>query len=207
MRRVQTFPCALAKAEADALNRERGRVDTGTMVWHSRGTMVWHDRIYRRTGHGLCEVAAQKLEDALGGPTCLHAHRRDAAQQGCSHACNVAKRPQQMGLDLRAPHRRHCFRTTTWKHTGVRVCAGVMLRARARGLAPIRVALPANLAADPASAYNHVERVGDRAGRHEHWHVPLEDGGAPAPAPGSTSIAVDLGEPGRASPGGHDRWH
>jgi putative transposase len=36
--------------------------------------------------------------------------------------------------------------------------------------------------------------VWDRAGRHYHWHATLEDSVEPAPAPGSTIIAVDLGE-------------
>jgi putative transposase len=69
-----------------------------------------------------------------------------------------------------------------------------MLRSRARGLEPVRVLLPANLLDSPASAYNQVELVWDRAGRHYHWHSTLEDGTGPAPAPGSTIIAVDLGE-------------
>jgi hypothetical protein len=34
MIRVQTFPCPLAKAEADALNRESGRHYTTVLVWH-----------------------------------------------------------------------------------------------------------------------------------------------------------------------------
>ncbi len=34
MIRVQTFPCSLAKADADALNRESGRVYTNMLVWH-----------------------------------------------------------------------------------------------------------------------------------------------------------------------------
>jgi hypothetical protein len=32
MIRVQTFPCSLAKAEADALNRESGRHYTNVLV-------------------------------------------------------------------------------------------------------------------------------------------------------------------------------
>jgi IS605 OrfB family transposase len=32
------------------------------------------------------------------------------------------------------------------------------------------------------------------AGRHYHWHVTVEDGAEPSPAPGGTVIAVDLGE-------------
>jgi putative transposase len=131
--RVQTFPCALAKAEADALNRESGR--------HYTATLVWHSRIYRRTGHWLSGGAAERLEDSLSGSSILHAHSRDAAQQGFYEACKVAKSQQRMGLDMRYPHRRHFYRTTTWKNTGVRVQDGVLLLARARGLEPIRVVL------------------------------------------------------------------
>ena len=91
MMRVQTFPCSLAKVEADTLNRESGR--------HYTNVLVWHYRIYRRTGHWLSEHAAKRLEDELGGPTILHAHSRDAAQEGFYAACKVAKSQQRMGLD------------------------------------------------------------------------------------------------------------
>lgn len=186
MLRVQTLPCVLAKAEADALNRESGRIYTNVLVWHYR--------IYRHTGHWLSSGAAQKLEDYLGGPTMLHAHSRDAAQQGFYAACSIAKSQQRMGLDMRYPHRRKVYRTTTWKNTGIRVCEGVMLLAQARGLEPIRVSLPGNFAVYPASAYKQVELVWDRAGRRYHWHVTLEDGAEIAPAPGINVVAVDLGE-------------
>lgn len=186
MIRVQTFPCSLAKADADALNRESGR--------HYTTTMVWHYRIYRRTGHWLSAYAAHRLEDYLGGATILHAHSRDAAQEGFYDACKVAKRQQRMGQEMRYPHRRHCYRTTTWKHTGIRIRDGVMLLARAHGLEPIRVTLPDHLRSSPASAYKQVELVWDRAGRRYNWHVTLEDGAEPAPPPGSNVIAVDLGE-------------
>jgi hypothetical protein len=83
MMRVQIFPCSLAKADADALNRESGRVYTNMLVWHYR--------IYRRTGHWLSEHAAKRLEDYLGSATILHAHSRDAAQEGFYNACKVAK--------------------------------------------------------------------------------------------------------------------
>src|SRR5258708_20486065 len=99
-----------------------------------------------------------------------------------------------MGLEMRYPHRRHFYRTTAWKNTGIRVRDGVMLLARARGLEPIRVALPDNLQGLPASAYKHVEFVWDRAGRRYHSHVTLEDAWepAPAPAPGNPSPPLDL---------------
>jgi putative transposase len=186
MMRVQTFPCALAEAEADALNRESGR--------HYANTMVWHYRIYRRTGHSLSVVAAGRLEDYLGDATILHAHSRDAAQQGFYDACAVARSQRKMGLDMRYPHRRHFYRTTTWKNTSIRIREGVMWLSRARGLQPIRATLPEKLLAYPESSYKQVELVWDRAGRRYHWHITLEDGVQPAPAPGSTVIAVDLGE-------------
>jgi putative transposase len=189
MMRVQTFPCSLVKAAADALNRESGR--------HYTNVLVWHYRIYRRTGHWLSAYAAQRLEDSLGGPTILHAHSRDAAQEGFYVACKVAKSQQRMGLDMRSaryPHRRHCYRTTTWKHTGIRVRDGVLLLARSRGLEPIRVRLPDHLRTYPAAAYKQVELVWDRAGQRYHWHVTLENGIEPAPPPGTGVLAVDLGE-------------
>jgi hypothetical protein len=36
MIRTHSIPCTLPKAEADALNRESGRVYTETLVWHYR---------------------------------------------------------------------------------------------------------------------------------------------------------------------------
>jgi hypothetical protein len=74
MMRVQTCAGALANADADALNRERGRHDT---------IKVGHSRISRHMRHWLAEGGAQRLGDSLGGATILPAHRRDAAQHGC----------------------------------------------------------------------------------------------------------------------------
>jgi putative transposase len=186
MIRVQTFPCSLAKAEADALNRESGR--------HYTTVLVWHYRIYRRTGHWLSQYAAKRLEDYLGGSTSLHAHSRDAAQEGFYNACNVARSQQRMGLEIGYPHRRKQFRTTTWKNTGIRIREGVMLLARARGLEPVRVMLSSHLSAYLASVFKQVELVWDRAGPRYNWHVTIEDGMEPMLSPGSNVVAVDLGE-------------
>jgi putative transposase len=188
MIRVISFQCSLPKADADGLNRESGRIYSNVLVWHYR--------VYRRTGHWLSAFAAKRLEDSLGGPTILHAHSRDAAQEGFYDACKVARSQQRMGSDMRSryPHRRKYYRTTTWKNTGIHLRDGAMLLARARGLAPIRVALPVNFAAYPANAYKQVELVWDRAGCRYHWHVTLDDGGESAPAPGNAVVAVDLGE-------------
>jgi putative transposase len=186
MMRVQTFPCSLAKTEADTLNRESWRVYTTVLVWHYR--------IYRRTGHWLSEYAVKRSEDYLGGPTILHAYSRDAAQEGFYDACKVAKSQRHAGLDMRYPHRRKHYCTTTWKNTGIRVRDGVMWLARSRGLESIGIALPAHLLAYPASAYKQVELVWDRAARHYAWHVTIEDDAETVPSPGSNVVAVDLGE-------------
>src|SRR5258708_38476357 len=107
MIRVQTFPCSLAKADADALNRESGRVYTNMLVWHYRS--------YRRTGHWLSAYAAKRGEDYLGGATMLHAQSRDAAQEGFYGAGKVAQRQRRIGMGMgrRDPHRGHIYRPTT----------------------------------------------------------------------------------------------
>lgn len=186
MMRVQTVPCALAKTDADALNRESGRVYTTVLVWHYR--------IYRRTGRWLSEYAAKRLEDYLGGQTILHAHSRDAAQEGFYEACKVAKTQCQRGGEMRYPHRRKWYRTTTWKSTGLRLRDGVLWLSRARGLEAVRVRLPANLIKYPANAYKQAELVWDQAARHYAWHITIEDDAASASAPGENVVAVDLGE-------------
>ena len=90
MIRTQVFPCCLPKIEADALNRESGRVYTETLVWHYR--------VYRRTGHWLSQGAAEKLGDFLSDTT-LHAHSRDAAQQAFCKACKTARKPSCLRRD------------------------------------------------------------------------------------------------------------
>jgi len=57
MMHVQTFPSTLAKADADALNRESGR--------HYTSVLVWHYRIYRHSGHWLSSSAAQRLKGSI----------------------------------------------------------------------------------------------------------------------------------------------
>src|SRR5215467_3697800 len=74
MLRTVQFACTLPKSEADALNAESGRIYTDMLVRHYR--------LYRKQGVWLAPQNGERLEDALGGPTTLHAHSRDAAQQG-----------------------------------------------------------------------------------------------------------------------------
>ena len=181
------FPCSLHKAEADALNEESGRVYTDMLVQHYRR--------YRKQGVWLSPRLGERLEDALGGPTTLHAHSRDAAQQGFYKACKTAAACRELGIEeARYPHKRKRFRTTIWKHTGIRKQANILLLARAKGLAPVRVALPTPLVALPGTAFVEARLVWDRAARHYTWHLVIEDGVAPEPARGTGVVAVDLGE-------------
>src|SRR5215470_3500442 len=136
MLRTVQFACTLPKAEADALNAESGRIYTNMLVQHYRR--------YRKQGVWLSRKSGERLEDALGGPTSLHAHSRDAAQQGFYKACKTAKACREQGMDVNYPHWRKRWRTTIWKNTGIRRSDGILLLARARGLAPVTVPLPAS---------------------------------------------------------------
>jgi putative transposase len=187
MLRTHILPCALLRAEADALNRESGRIYTRTLITHYR--------VYRksktRTRHWLSPHAGQRLNDYLtrDDPALLHALSKDAAQQGFYAACKVAKETRHLGANY--PHRRKQYRTTVWKSTGIRRQGTLLLLARARGLAPLHVALPVSL---QLSTIKEARLVWDRAGRRYQWHLVVEDGRAPAPPPGNAVVAVDLGE-------------
>jgi putative transposase len=186
MIRVHTFACHLPKAEADALNRESGAIYTRTMVWHYR--------IYRRTGYWMSQFEGVTFENHLGEKTILHAHSRNAAQEGFYEACKVAKKQKKMDLEMRYPHRRKFYRTTTWKNTGIIVKGAAMRLARARGLVPIMVDLPDHLSGFEQKAYRQVELVYDRSTRHYQWHVTIDDGILAPEQPSEKVIAVDLGE-------------
>lgn len=91
MLRTVQFACTLPKAEADALNAESGRIYTDMLVRHYR--------LYRKQSVWLAPKNGERVEDTLGGPTTLHAHSRDAAQQGFYKACKTAKACKQVGLE------------------------------------------------------------------------------------------------------------
>jgi putative transposase len=188
MLRTVQFACTLPKAEADALNAESGRIYSDMLVRHYR--------LYRKQGVWLAPKSGERLEDALGGPTTLHAHSRDAAQQGFYKACKTAKACKAAGLATKYPHWRKRFRTTIWKHPkGITRQGSSLLLGRARGLAPVVVPLPSNLLALSAAAFLEARLVWDRAARHYSWHLVVEDGTKPAQTPpGDHTAAVDLGE-------------
>lgn len=186
MLRTQMFPCSMSKAEADALNRESGRCYSLVMVWHYR--------IYRQAGHWLAPRTDQKIGDFFSGPTTLHAHSKDAAQEGFPKACKTALACRKAGLDVKYPHKRKSYRTTIWKSTGIRLKRGQLILARARGLPPVIVPLPPNLAVLPQQAFHELRLVWDQPSRHYQWHAVVENYHIVPPAPGVGVVAVDLGE-------------
>jgi putative transposase len=186
MIRTVQFACSLPKSEADALNQESGRIYSDMLVSHYR--------LYGKQGVWLKPGNGERWEDLHGGPTTLQAHCRDAAQQGFYKACKTAKACRELGLDVKYPHWCKRWRTTIWKKSGIRRQEGVLLLARAKGLEPISIPLPEPLLTIPKTAFLEVRLVWDRASQHYAWHVVLEDGKTPEPAPGSAVAAVDLGE-------------
>src|SRR5512133_231311 len=142
---TQVFACALPKETADTLNRESGRIYTTTLVEHYR--------VYRHTGHWLSPKADERLNDFLSGPTLLHAHSRDAAQQAFAKACKTARACQTAGLNTRYPYKRKGWRSTIWKSTGIRKQGDVLRLALARGNEPVTTLLPPQLRALPNTAF------------------------------------------------------
>jgi putative transposase len=186
MIRTHVFPCSLPKDTADRLNRESGRIYSGVLVEHYR--------ILRHSDHWLSPGAAEKLSDSLS-TTFLHAHSRDAAQQGFYKACKTAHSQKSAGMGhAHYPSHLKQFRTSIWKQTGIRKQADVLLLALARGNDPILVPLPSQLADLPSESFLEMRLVWDRAGRRYEWHSVVEDGSVPAEPPGNAVAAVDLGE-------------
>ena len=133
MLRTVQFACTMPKAEADALNRESGRIYSDMLTRHYR--------LWRKQQVWLTRQNGERLEDTLGGPTTLHAHSRDAAQQGFYKACRTAKACKAIGLDTKYPYHQKRWRTTIWKSTGITRKGKTVLLARARGLPAILVPL------------------------------------------------------------------
>src|SRR5215472_14029649 len=97
MLRTVQCTCSLPKSEADTLNAESGRIYSDMLTLHYR--------LYRKQGVWLTPQNGERWEDAHGGPTTLHAHSRDAAQQGFYKACKTARACRDVGLDVKYPHK------------------------------------------------------------------------------------------------------
>jgi putative transposase len=169
---------------ADALNAASGRIYTGVLVWH------W--RTVRRKGHWLSEYAARRWDDRRGNRP-LHAHTVDAAQEGFYKACAVTRALRKAGFpEARFPYHRRKYRTTIWKATGIRRKGDTLVLSGGRGNDPITIRPPEELR--DALRFLEVRLVYDKVARRYDWHIVVENGKAPKPAPGSNVVAVDLGE-------------
>jgi putative transposase len=188
MIRTVLLDCHLSNDEANALNRESGRIYTRVLVNHYR--------IYRKHGIWLSSAAAEKLDDfySRADTPLLHAHSKDAAQQGFYLAAKATQAARKTGLQRHFPHKRKEWRASIWKNTGIRLRNGGLLLARAKGLDPILVPLPPAVAALPNTAFHEMRLVWDRAAHHYTWHLVLDDGLMPQIPPGSSIVACDLGE-------------
>lgn len=180
---TQSFRARRPSKILEELNRESGRVYTLTMIEH------W--RVRRKKDIWLSKYAAQRVNDALSGSTILHAHSRDAAQDGFYKACKTVKALKRAGVDSKYPHRRKTFRSTVWKKQGIRVKDGKLLLAKSRGLEPVVVSLPERF---PGCDFLEVKLVFNRGSKRYDWHVTYDDGQVIPKASGDAVIAVDLGE-------------
>lgn len=189
MIRTIYFRCDLPNSVADALNRESGRIYTQVMVEQYR--------IYRKKGIWLSPKAQERLNDFYNSdqPALLHAHSIDAAQQGFPKACKTTREARQSGLaDAHYPHKRKRYRTTIWKHTGIRLKNGCLILALARGNEPLVVELPDHLSRFGAEAFVEMRLVYNKASRHYEWHLVIDDGVEPQLVEQGYVAAGDLGE-------------
>lgn len=184
MIRTHYFRATQPKSLLDDCNRESGRIYTNTMVEH------W--RIYNKKGVWLRPATNERYDDFLHPETTLHAHSRDAAQQGFTKACKTTRTLRKAGMsEARFPHRRKYYRTTTWKNTGIRVKGSVALLARARGLDPVRVELPTELL---GCEFVEARLVFNRKASKYEWHFVVDDGVEPTMRVEGCTVAVDMGE-------------
>jgi putative transposase len=123
----------------------------------------------------------------------LHAHTIDAAQEGFYKACAVTRGLRKAGFsEAKFPYHRKTYRTTVWKNTGIRREGDVLVLSNGRGAAKVTIAIPERLR--DALRFLEVRLVDDKLARRYTWHIVVETGKAPKPAPGTNVVGVDLGE-------------
>ncbi|MEP6775580.1 MAG: hypothetical protein ABJA50_08285, partial [Chloroflexota bacterium] len=74
-----------------------------------------HWRVYRKSAkHWLSPTSEEKLSDYLTkyDTPLLHAHSKDAAQQGFAKAAKTTRALRKAGTPAHFPHRRKYYRTT-----------------------------------------------------------------------------------------------
>lgn len=185
MIRTHILPCNLPRPVADALNLSSGQIYTDTLVAH------W--RTYRHTGHWLSAYGAQRWGDRRLVVKPFHAHSIDAAQEAFYTACKATRAARKAGMhDVKFPHWRKRFRTTIWKNTAIKKTGLVLTLSTGRGNQPVSMLLPASM--HDILRVLEVRLVYDRVAQRYTWHVVVENGKAPQPAPGTNTVSVDPGE-------------
>jgi putative transposase len=185
MIRTHILPCALPRPLADALNLASGAIYTQVLVNH------W--RVVRHQHHWLSEKSGTRWSDALLSAKPLHAHSIDAAQQGFYNACRTTRALRKAGMpEAKFPHWRKRFRTTMWKNTAIKRTGLTLTLSTGKGNPPVTLLLPSSLA--EVLRVLEVRLVYDRKARRYTWHVVVENGIQPKPAPGEHIVSVDLGE-------------
>ena len=185
MIRTHILPCTLPRPLADAFNLASGAIYTQVLVNH------W--RVVRHQDHWLSEKSGTRWSDTLLPVKPLHAHSIDAAQQGFYHACHTTRAVRKAGMPgAKFPHWRKRFRTTVWKNTALKKSGLMLTLSTGKGKEPLTLTLPAALA--DVLRVREVRLVYDRKARRYTWHVVVENGKQPKPAPGDNVVSVDLGE-------------
>jgi putative transposase len=184
MVRTHAIPCELPKAAADLLNLKSGQIYTGVMVAHYR--------VLRRKDRWLSESSGTRWSD-YRTIAAMHAHSIDAAQQGFYKACETTRALRRAGFtEANFPHWPKKFRTTIWKSTAIKRKGDTLELSTGRGNAKVAIALPQELR--DVLRFLEVRLVYDKRARRYTWHIVVENGKQPKPAPGDNVVSVDLGE-------------
>lgn len=187
MIRTHILPCTLPKAACDALNLHSGRIYSGMVSRH------W--RLLRQKSLWLSEKALTKLSDLrlVSRDVPMHAHSIDAAQQGFFNACRTTRALRKAGFpEAHFPWRQKKFRTTVWKNTAMKRKGNTLELSTGARRPKLSITLPALLHA--VLKVIEVRLVFDKKARRYTWHVVVENGQAPKPAPGTNTVSVDPGE-------------
>jgi putative transposase len=190
MIRTHIIQCDLPKARADAMNLDSGRIYTGVLVAH------W--RVVRKKDRWLSEKSGTRWSDVCTDAP-MHAHSIDAAQQGFYKACVTTRALRKAGfVEVKFPYHRKKFRTTIWKGPAIKR-EGDVLRMSCGGRTKdqreernIKIPIPDRLR--DVLRFLEVRLVYDKKGRRYTWHIVVENGKQPKPAPGINVVSVDLGE-------------
>jgi hypothetical protein len=184
MIRTIVTPCHLHKDIAEALNLASGQIYTGVLVAH------W--RTVRKQNVWLSEKAGTKWSDYRTEAK-LHAHSIDAAQQGFYKACVTTRAIRKAGgAEAKFPHWPKRWRTTIWKNTAIKRDGDQLILSNGLDNPRLEIVLPEGVR--NCLKVLEVRLVYDKRARRYDWHVVVENGKQPKPAPGNNVVSVDLGE-------------